>query len=105
MLNLKTFSISWNAETTARYVMVFDGVALPSNGTPTLCTTSHVTGCMLWCRYAVNSGTAPSSDWADWGEAPLAAKFGLVIAVSTGAGCGTLTADAGAGNTIISQAY
>jgi len=104
-LNLKTFAISWNAETTARYVFVFDGLDVPSNGSITNCSTSHVTGCALWCRYAVNSGTAPSNDWADWGVAPLAAKFGTVIAVSTGAGCGTLTLDAGAGNTIVSQAY
>lgn len=104
-LNLKTMAISWNAETTARYVFVFDGTAVPSNGSVTNCSTSHVTGCSLWCRYAINSGTAPSDDWADWGVAPLAAKFGTVIVVSTGASCGTLTADAGAGNTIVSQSY
>jgi hypothetical protein len=104
-LNLKTIKISWNAETTARYVFVFDGVAVPTGGTVTNCSTSHVTGCALWCQYMINSGTAPSNDWADWGVAPLAAKFGLVIAVSTGAGCNTFTTDAGVGNSITSQAY
>lgn len=104
-LNLKTFVISWNATVTPRYVIVFDGTTLPSNGATTACTTSHVTGCFLWCRYAVNSAIAPNNDWADWGVAPLGAKFGLVIAISTGAGCGTLTTDVAAANTIVSQSY
>jgi hypothetical protein len=106
-LNLKTFAYSWNVETTARYVFVFDATTLPNNGTVTNCSTSHVTGCALWCRYTTNSGTAPGDDWADWGSVPISAKFGLIIAVSTGAGCQTFTTDAGSqtANSIVSQAY
>lgn len=103
-LYLETYNVSWQTTTTARYVMVFDATSLPGNGATTACTTSHVAGCLLWCRYAVNSGSAPQNDWAVWGDAPLAAKFGLVIALSTGAGCGTLTVD-GANDNWTSQAY
>jgi hypothetical protein len=103
-LNLATFSITWDAAVTPRYTMVFDGTVLPGNGSTTSCKTSHVTGCMLWCRYAVNSAVAPSDDWAVWSPTPLAAKFGLVVAMSTGAGCGTLTVD-GSNDTFVSQAY
>ncbi|SRR6266851_2475147 len=100
---LLTTAITWNAATTARYLMVFDGVALPSNGATTTCTVSHVTGCLLWCGFLPNSTSAPNLQTLDWTVHPLSANFGLVLALSTGAGCGTLTVD-GANDFFTSQA-
>lgn len=90
---LYTLAVSWNAATTARYVMVFDGTALPSNGATTACTTTQATGCLAWCAYMPNSGTAPDVQTFDWGMHPLVARNGIVAAASTGGGCGTLTVD------------
>ncbi len=90
---LHTISVTWNAATTARYLMIFDGVALPSNGSTTNCQTTQATGCLAYCAYAPNSTTAPNLQTWDWGIHPLKTQNGVVAAMSTGAGCGTLTVD------------
>lgn len=92
--NLVTTEVTWNAATTARYFFVFDSATLPGNGATTSCTSSHVTGCYLWCAFVTNSTAAPNSQSRDFTVHPIgSAKFGIVEALSTGAGCGTFTVD------------
>lgn len=92
--SLATVAVTWNTATTARYLMVFEGPA-PSNGAVTNCQTTLATGCVLYCAYATNSGTAPSLQTFDWTLHPVASQLGLGIgvALSTGAGCATFTVD------------
>lgn len=92
-LNFYGVVINWQSATTARYFMIFDGTALPSNGAVAGCSASWVTGCLLFCQYMGNSGSAPGSYQVDYTSHPVSGKFGIVEAVSTGAGCATLTAD------------
>lgn len=89
-------AVTWQTATTARYLMIFDGVAVPSNGATTSCTsqgTTPVTGCLAWCGFFPNSTSAPNLQTVDFTTHPLMLNFGIVAAMSTGAGCGTLTAD------------
>lgn len=91
-----TFSglvVTWNGTTTARYLMIFDGVALPSNGATTSCTTTQATGCLALCLYLTESTTAPNRFTLDYTLHPIPMRNGVVAALSTGAGCGTLTVD------------
>lgn len=90
--NLYSITISWNSATSARYLMVFDATTLPGNGSTTTCNSSWTTGCLLYCGYVTSSGSAPGSTLYG-GTPPTSAKFGIVAALSTGAGCGTLTVD------------
>lgn len=93
---LVSLAVTWQTATTARYLMIFDGVALPSNGSTTSCTSqgsSPVTGCLAWCGFMPNSTSAPNLQTIDFTTHPLTTNFGVVAAMSTGAGCGTLTAD------------
>lgn len=93
---LVSLAVTWNAATTARYLMIFDGVALPSNGSTTSCTSqgsTPVTGCLAWCGFMPNSTSAPNLQTVDWTMHPIVTNFGIVAAMSTGAGCGTLTVD------------
>ena len=91
-------TITCNAGTGARYLMLFDATALPANGSTTSCTsqgTSPVTGCLAYCMYVPNSTSAPNVQTWDWIMHPIQMRFGTVAALSTGAGCGTLTVDTG----------
>lgn len=93
---MSSITVSWNAATTARYLIIFDATTLPSNGATTACTASAgapANPCWTFCQYLNTSGTAPSSQ--SFGQAPalLARNGAFVAAVSTGAGCGTLTVD------------
>lgn len=93
---LEGIAITWQTATTARYLMIFDGVALPSNGSTTSCTSqgsSPVTGCLAWCGFMPNSTSAPNLQTVDFTTHPIVTNFGVVAAMSTGAGCGTLTVD------------
>ncbi|SRR6266851_3264423 len=89
-------TVTWNAGTGARYLMLFDGVALPSNGSTTTCTTTQATGCLAFCLYLTESTTAPNRFTIDYTLHPIPMRNGVVAALSTGAGCGTLTVDTGA---------
>lgn len=89
-------SVSWNAATTARYLMLFDSnSASTHNTTPCSGATASppVNGCLLYCFYIPTSGTAPDSYAWDWVMHPITAHNGILAALSTGAGCGTFTAD------------
>jgi hypothetical protein len=101
--NVFGFSVDWGSATTARYVMIFDGTALPSNGTVTQCNSSWVTGCLAWCGFAPLSTSAPDAYNYNF-PVPLALKFGTVITMSTGSVCSTLTAD-GSNDFFYIQAY
>ena len=92
-LNFYGVVVNWQSATTARYFMVFDATALPSNGAVAGCSAGWTTGCLLFCQYMSNSGSAPGAYQVDYTAHPFAAKFGLVEAVLTGAGCATLTVD------------
>lgn len=93
---LVTLTVNWNAATTARYLMIFDG-PLPSNGATTNCSAVGGQGasCLAYCSYASNSGVAPSVNTWNFGSSPVITRnnTGLTAAMSTGAGCGTLTVD------------
>lgn len=91
--NITTIAMTWNAAVTARYLIIFDATTLPGNGAISSCSSSHVTGCWLWCSFIPTSTSAPQRDTEDWTVHPLAGTFGIVAAMSTGAGCGTLTTD------------
>lgn len=58
---------------------------------------------MAYCTYVTTSGTAPSG-FTLGGPFPLSLRFGTVVAMSTGAGCGTLTID-GANDFYNAQVY
>ena len=90
----KGVTISWNAGTTARYMMVFDGAA-PSNGSTTACTTTQAAKCLAYCTYVPASTQAPGVFVLDFTEHPFFVKNNVTVALSTGAGCGTFTADTG----------
>lgn len=92
-LTLTTVGVTWQGATTARYLMIFDGTSLPVNGATTGCAANHSSGCLAWCQYMPNSTSAPNVQWYDWTTHPMRNIFGTVVAVSTGAGCGTLTVD------------
>jgi len=98
----KGVSISWQAATTARYLMVFDSTSLPSNGSTTLCSTTQSNGCLAYCLYMPESTAAPNRFTLDWTMHPVSTRNGVRVAVSTGAGCGTLTID-GANNYFFGQ--
>lgn len=86
-------TVTWNAGTTARYLMLFDGTSVPSNGATTSCTTTQQAGCLAWCAYLTESTTAPNRFALDWTLHPIPLRKGAIWALSTGAGCGTFTAD------------
>jgi hypothetical protein len=85
-------SVSWNSATTARYLFVFDSNSTSTHNT-TPCSVTQVNGCLLYCSYVSNSGTAPDFNAWDWVMHPFTARNGIVMALSTGAGCGTFTVD------------
>lgn len=85
--------VTWNAATTARYLMIFDGTALPSNGATTGCGTTSPNKCLALCMYLTESTTAPNRFALDYTLHPVQMQNGVVAALSTGAGCGTLTVD------------
>ena len=94
----KGVTVTWNAGTAARYLMVFDGTAAPSNGTPTACNPTAATNpakCMAYCIYVPSSTSAPAMFTLDFTSHPFPLRNGLTVALSTGAGCGTFTADTG----------
>lgn len=95
-------TVDWNAETTARYLMVFDSNSTSTHST-TPCSVTQVNGCLIYCAYMSGSGVAPGAFIEDWVLHPMKGQNGIVMGISTGAGCGTYTADAGAGNFIYSQ--
>lgn len=80
-------SISWQVAVTARYLMVFDATALPANGTITAATG------LAYCLYLPETLSAPNRFTLDWTTHPALMQHGVVVALSTGAGCGTLTVD------------
>ena len=86
-------SVNWQSADSARYFMLIDGTSLPSNGTIASCSASYVSGCLLWCGWEPLSTDEPGAYTIDFTAHPIAAKFGLIVAESTGAGCGTLTID------------
>ena len=103
--NLVTITATWNAAVTARYLFVFDGTVLPGNGAVASCQSSYVTGCWMYCAFVTTSASAPNTQSWDFTSHPMGkAKFGLVTALSTGAGCGTLTVD-GANDFFSAQIY
>lgn len=89
--------VSWNAGTGARYFMVFDG-PLPSNGATTACSVTQQASCLAWCAFVNTSTSAPGYYNPDFITHPLLTRngTGITTALSTGAGCGTLTVDTGA---------
>lgn len=89
-------SISWQTATTARYLMVFDATATPSNGTITAATN------LAYCLYLPETLSAPNRFTLDWTTHPATMRNGVVVALSTGAGCGTFTTD-GANDYFYSQ--
>jgi hypothetical protein len=95
-------TVDWNAETTARYLMIFDSNSTATTST-TPCSVTQTKGCLLYCAYMPTSGTAPGSFIEDWVLHPITAQNGIVAAASTGAGCGTFTVDAGAGDFFYAQ--
>jgi hypothetical protein len=99
-------TVTWNGETTARYLMIFDG-PLPSNGSVTRCDNTQAASCLLYCAFIQNSTSAPGVQAWDWIMHPFTSTNGkgITAAASTGAGCGTLTVDAGAGDFFESQIY
>src|SRR6266851_718680 len=99
---LTGLTITWHSATTARYLMLFDATALPSNGATTACSTTQASGCLFYCVYLTESITAPNRVAFDWTLHPVSTRNGVVAALSTGAGCGTLTADS-ANNFFYSQ--
>lgn len=86
-------TVSWNSATAARYFMVFDKTSLPSNGSTTACGSSQTAGCLAYCYYVPQSSSAPNSFTLDFTSHPFFLRNGVTVAMSTGAGCGTLTAD------------
>ena len=86
--------VTWNAATTARYLMVFDG-PVPSNGSVTSCTTTQAASCTLLCMYLSESTTAPNRFTLDYTLHPIPSQngTGIGVALSTGAGCATITKD------------
>jgi hypothetical protein len=86
-------TVSWQSNTTARYIMLFDATAIPSNGTTTQCTNKQFSGCLAWCAYLPESITAPNRFTLDWTIHPVPMRNGVVVALSSGAGCGTLAVD------------
>lgn len=80
-------SISWQTATTARYLMVFDATSTPSNGTITAATN------LAYCLYLPETLSAPNRFTLDWTTHPATMRNGVVVALSTGAGCGTFTVD------------
>ena len=95
-------TVNWNAETTARYLMIFDSNSTATTST-TPCSVTQTKGCLLYCAYMSGSGTAPGAFIEDWVLHPITAQNGIVAAASTGAGCGTFTVDAGAGDFFYAQ--
>ena len=91
----KGVTVTWNAGTVARYLMVFDGTATPSNGSTTSCVTAQATGCLAYCQYVPSSTSAPAFFSLDFNDHPFPLRNGMVAALSTGAGCGTFTKDTG----------
>ena len=91
-LKLVNLTINWQSASTARYLFVFDSNSTGTHST-TPCSSSQVNGCLLYCSYLPNSTTAPDVQTYNWGTSPLAGRNGIVAALSTGAGCGTFTAD------------
>lgn len=85
--------VTWQSATTARYFMVFDATSLPSNGSTTSCTASQFNGCLSMCIYMTESTLAPNRFAIDYTAHPIVTRNGVVEALSTGAGCGTLTVD------------
>ena len=85
--------INWQAATTARYFMLFDATSLPANGSTTSCTTTQSNGCLALCIYLTESTSAPNRFALDYTQHPIAMRSGVTAALSTGAGCGTLTVD------------
>jgi hypothetical protein len=86
--------LTWNAGTAARYFMIFDG-GTPANGATTTCGTTQQVGCLALCYYLTESVVAPNRAPIDYTTHPIQVKNNVVEALSTGAGCGTLTLDTG----------
>src|SRR5215472_9814974 len=78
-LVFKGVKITWNAGTTARYMMVFDGTAVPSNGTPTVCTTTQAAKCLAYCTYVPASTQAPGVFVLDFTEHPFFVKNAVTV--------------------------
>jgi hypothetical protein len=95
-------TVSWNAATTARYLMIFDSNST-STTSATPCSVTQVKGCLAYCVYMSTSGTAPDSWVEDWVLHPISTQYGIVVAASTGAGCGTFAVD-GANDFFYAQA-
>ena len=91
---LAALTVTWHSQA-ARWVMVFDGTSIPSNGATSTCTSAQASQCLLYCAYIQNSGSqADGSAFFGNDIFPLRARNGLAIAISTNsAGCGTLAVD------------
>ena len=89
---LFNLTVTWQSATTARYLFVFDSNSTGTHST-TPCSSSQVNGCLLYCMFMPNSTSAPSAQTWAWNINPILARNGFVTALSTGAGCGTFTAD------------
>lgn len=102
---MPSITINWQSASTARYLFIFDSTSTATHNT-TPCAASNasqVNGCLLYCAYLPNSTSAPNIQTFDWSMHPFFARTGgIVAALSTGAGCGTFTAD-GANNFFYSQ--
>ena len=83
-LKLENLCVTWHTAA-ARWLMIFDAAAVPSNGAVT----------PEWCQPLLNSGsTADLGTCFYWGLVPVWNRNGIVTVVSTNsAGCSTLTAD------------
>jgi len=86
-------TVNWQSASTARYLMLFDATALPANGSTSSCSAAQASGCLAYCLYLPSSASAPNSFTLDWTLHPVPMRKGVVAALSTGAGCGTLTVD------------
>jgi hypothetical protein len=98
---LTNLTVTWGAETTSRFLIIFDG-PLPSNGAITPCSTTQAASCWLYCDYLTGSTSAPGGQSWAWIVNPIKATNGTGITVAestnvTVTACASLTIDTTAG--------
>jgi len=88
-------TIVWHSAAN-RWLMLFNGTSLPSNGATTQCGTGKpAANCLMYCApISTSGGSADGFQTFSWVNSPLAFNTGLVAAVSvSSSGCASLTAD------------
>jgi hypothetical protein len=106
---MTNLSVTWGAETTDRFLILFDG-PLPSNGAITPCSTTQAASCVLYCFHVPGATTAPGgAAWA-WVVNPIQARngTGITAALSTNVtvtACASITIDTTAGSFFIGQLH